>query len=104
MLALKKNHPDLYDDVCLYFENELIERHWGIENHLHWHLDVTFGEDSSCVRKGNAVAVWNVLRKMALEYVKNLDPAKKTSLKSRRKAAAWSDGYLEALLLAAAEK
>ena len=48
----------------------MVRAHWGIENRLHWHLDVTFGEDSSKVRNKNAAGVWNVLRKLALEYLK----------------------------------
>ena len=47
-----------------------VRAHWGIENLLHWHLNVTFGEDSSKVRNKNAAAMWNVLRKLALEHLK----------------------------------
>ena len=171
VLALKRNHPDLYEDVKLYFDNEEIAQnkvtksktgsrqevreyfletnidwlhkrekwvglaaigsvcatveekgkkrqetryfitslrdieqfaravrgHWGIENGLHWHLDVTFGEDASRVRDQNAVAMWNVLRKTALEYLKQVDPGKKVSRKSRRRLAGWDKAYLQRL-------
>ena len=173
VLALKKNHPDLYEDVALYFANETVPQckitknksgsrnetreyfleteidwlhnrekwaglsaigavhstveikgemreetryfitsltdvalfaqavrsHWGIENSLHWHLDVSFGEDASRVRDKNAAGNWNVLRKTALEYLKQLDPGKKVSIKSRRKLAGWDNSYLERVLV-----
>jgi predicted transposase YbfD/YdcC len=71
-----------------------VRAHWGIENRLHWHLDVTFGEDSSRVRNKNAVRVWNVLRKLALEYLKR-QAFGGTSLKSLRKLAGWDSNFLE---------
>lgn len=76
-----------------------VRAHWGIENQLHWHLDVSFGEDSSRVRNKNAAGVWNVLRKLALEYLK-----KQTfgglSLKNLRKLAGWDSKFLERVIFA----
>jgi predicted transposase YbfD/YdcC len=43
-----------------------VRAHWGIENCLHWHLDVTFADDSSRFPKTNAAGVWIVLRKLAV--------------------------------------
>jgi len=80
-----------------------IREHWGIENRLHWHLDVTFGEDACRFRNQNAVAVWNIMRKTALEYLKRVDPGKRVSLKSRRRLAGWDNAYLERLLTASSE-
>jgi len=77
-----------------------VRAHWGIENHLHWHLDVTFDEDKSRFRKGNSAAVWNVLRKIALECLKRVDPGKRVSLKTRRRLAGWDYHYQEKLLAA----
>jgi predicted transposase YbfD/YdcC len=74
-----------------------VRAHWGIENCLHWHLDVTFGEDSSRVRNRNAAGVWNVLRKLALEYLKR-QPFGGASLKSLRKLAGWDSSFLERVL------
>lgn len=74
-----------------------VRAHWGIENHLHWHLDVTFGEDSSRVRNKNAAGVWNVLRKLALEYLKK-QAFGGASLKSLRKLAGWDSTFLERVL------
>ena len=38
--------------------------HWGIENSLHWSLDVTFGEDKSRIRCGNAPEIAGALRRL----------------------------------------
>ena len=43
-----------------------VRKHWGIENNLHWYLDVMFREDASCARKDNSPLNLNVLRKQAL--------------------------------------
>jgi len=76
-----------------------VRGHWSIENQLHWHLDFTFGEDASRFADKNAASLWNVLRKTALEYLKNVDPGSRVSLKTRRKRAGWEDAYLEKILL-----
>ena len=75
-----------------------VRAHWGIENGLHWHLDVTFNEDASRVRNRNAAAVWNILRKTALEHLKSLNN-NKFSLKSLRKGCGWSNDLLLQTLL-----
>lgn len=79
---------------ALYF-NRLIRGHWGIENHLHWHLDVTFGEDASRARKGNAPENLATLRKLALQLISQHDD--KLSLKKRRVRAAYDVEYMKAL-------
>lgn len=80
-----------------------VRAHWGIENCLHWHLDVTFGEDSSRVRNKNAVGMWNALRKLALEYLKK-QATGKTSIKSLRKLAGWDGAFLERVVFANIDK
>ncbi len=77
-----------------------VRAHWGIESHLHWHLDVTFGEDSSRVRNKNAAGVWNILRKLALEHLKR-NAFGGISLKSLRKLAGWDSSFLEKVVFAA---
>ncbi len=47
-----------------------IRSHWGIENSLHWILDVSFNEDGSRIRKGNAPDNFAVLRHIALNLIK----------------------------------
>jgi len=47
--------------------------HWGIENNLHWVLDAILNEDYCLVRKDNAAANLNVVRKIALNILKQVD-------------------------------
>jgi predicted transposase YbfD/YdcC len=70
-----------------------IRRHWSIENSLHWVLDVTFREDDSRVRHRTAVRNLALLRKIALNLVA-ADRSRQTSLRGRRKKAAWNDDYM----------
>lgn len=78
-----------------YF-NALARGHWGIENQLHWHLDVTFKEDQCRARIGYASQNLSVLRKLALQIVtKQKD---KLSVKRRIYKAAIDPDYLKKLL------
>ena len=52
---------------------ERIRAHWGIENKLHWHLDVTFKEDQSRVRSKNGAVNLSSIRKYAMELLKKPD-------------------------------
>jgi predicted transposase YbfD/YdcC len=74
-----------------------IRRHWSIENNLHWVLDVTFREDDSRVRDRTAARNLAVLRKVALNFVA-ADRATRTSVRARRKTAAWNDAYMYRLI------
>ena len=76
--------------------NKLVRNHWGIENNLHWMLDVVFSEDQSRTRKGNAPENMTTLRKIALQLLNQ--QTDKQSIKSRRKIAAWNNDYLLQLL------
>lgn len=69
-----------------------VRSHWAIENRLHWVLDVSFGEDASTVRKDNAPQNVSLLKKIVLNLLR-LDKTAppKTSLRLRRKHAAWDD-------------
>lgn len=71
---------------------EAVRGHWGIENSLHWQLDVTFGEDQCRIRKGNADANFSLLRRTALGLLKN-NAAEKVGVKNKRLCAAWDDDY-----------
>ncbi len=68
--------------------------HWGVENRLHWSLDVTFREDDSRVRTGHAAENLAALRRLALNMIKSETSEKKLSNRSRRLMAAWNDDYL----------
>ena len=75
-----------------------VRKHWSIENQLHWHLDVTFGEDSAKTRKDNSPLNWNVMRKTALPILRNADVGKKQSIKRKMFMAALDVGVLEKIL------
>ena len=77
--------------------NQIIRGHWGIENNLHWCLDVVFKEDYSTKQAGNAAENFSMASKAALSILKN-DKSSKSSLKRKRLKAGWSNEYLEALL------
>ena len=70
-----------------------IRRHWAIENGLHWVLDLTFREDDSRVRDRTAARNLALLRKIALNLVAR-DRSSRTSLRRRRKKAAWNNDYM----------
>jgi predicted transposase YbfD/YdcC len=74
-----------------------VRSHWGIENSLHYVLDVAFGEDGCRLRKDNGPENMAVLRKVALT-VARVDSETKSSIIGRRKQMAWSNEYLERLL------
>ena len=69
-----------------------IRNHWGIENGLHWVLDVAFREDDSRTRSGHAAANLGMLRRVALSLLKRTKV--KGSIRARRLRAGWDDGYL----------
>ena len=72
---------------------QAVRGHWGIENELHWSLDVTFKEDYSRIRDGFGAQNFNILRKIALNLLKK-EKSKKISLTCKRKKAAWNNDYL----------
>lgn len=74
-----------------------VRTHWGIENALHWCLDVTFREDASAIRLRNAAQNFSLLRRIALNLFK-AETASKRSMPKKRKAAAWNHEYLIELL------
>ncbi len=69
-----------------------VKSHWAIESRLHWVLDVRFGEDGSTVRKDNAPQNLSLLKKIVLNIIRfDTSHTAKTSLRLKRKAAAWDD-------------
>jgi predicted transposase YbfD/YdcC len=69
-----------------------VRAHWGIENRLHWMLDVCFGEDACMVRKDNAPQNLSLLKKMVLNLIRaDTTDTAKISLRLKRKRAAWDD-------------
>jgi predicted transposase YbfD/YdcC len=70
--------------------------HWGIENRLHWVLDVVFHDDLARPRTGYGPQNMAVVKHMAMNLVRN--PKDKHSLKVRRKLANLNPNYLETLI------
>jgi predicted transposase YbfD/YdcC len=78
-----------------------VRQHWGVENRLHWVLDVSFGDDQSRIRKGNAPRNMAIIKKTVLNLlniIKKTSP--RTSLKRMRKMAGWDNAFLERVLTA----
>lgn len=75
---------------------QAVRGHWGIENCVHWVLDVTFNEDRSRVRTGNAPQNFSVLRHIALNLLRQ-EPSK-GSIKTKRFRAALDEHYLRKVL------
>ncbi len=71
--------------------------HWGIENRLHWVLDVAFDEDGCRVRKDHAPQNLATLRHIALNLLRQ-ETGAKVGIKNRRLKAGWDNRYLETLL------
>jgi predicted transposase YbfD/YdcC len=77
--------------------NRAIRQHWGIENKLHWVLDVGFGEDLSRKRAGHSAQNFSLLNRIALNILKQ-DKSSKRGIKGKRLNAAWDRPYLLKLL------
>jgi predicted transposase YbfD/YdcC len=76
----------------------IVREHWGIENVLHWTLDVVLDEDQTRSRKDHAPANLAVMRRLALNIAR-AHPDTKTSLRGKLKRAAWDDKFLVDMLL-----
>jgi predicted transposase YbfD/YdcC len=74
-----------------------VRGHWGIENRLHWCLDVTFSEDQSRVRKDHGPANWAMLRRLVLSILQS-DTLSKDSPRGKRQSAGWDETRLLKIL------
>lgn len=74
-----------------------VRGHWGIENALHWVLDVAFREDESRARAGHAGANLGIIRRAAVSLLKRAGG--RGSIQTRRMRAAWDDDYMRQVLL-----
>ena len=72
---------------------DAVRSHWGVENGLHWSLDVAFGEDDSRVRKDHAPENLAMLRRLVLSLLKQ-ERSAKCGLKGKRLMAGWNEAYL----------
>ena len=76
--------------------NQIVRAHWGVENRLHWVLDVTCNEDQARNRKDNCAGNLALLRKLALNLAR-LEPSK-GSMRGKLKRAGWDDNFLVNML------
>ena len=74
-----------------------VRRHWGIENGLHWVLDVAFNEDRMRQRDRNGAENLALLNRLAVSLLRQ-DTTVKAGIKCKRKRAGWNDDYLLHLL------
>ena len=72
---------------------QMIRQHWGIENKLHWSLDVSFGEDSCRIRKDFGAENFSRLRRIALNLLKQEKTAK-CGIKAKQHKAGWDEKYM----------
>ncbi len=77
---------------------EAVRGHWGIENNLHWQLDVTFGEDDLRIHRGHGPANMSILMRTALSLLKK-ETSNRRGIATKRLAAGWNEAYLEQILI-----
>jgi predicted transposase YbfD/YdcC len=82
-----------HDGLNAKFMAKAIRGHWGIENSLHWSLDVSFREDDSRVRKGHGAENLSRLRRITLNLLKE-EKTVKVGIKGKRLKAGWDEKYL----------
>ena len=96
----------LYEEIAFYLSSlppqakkisRYIRGHWGIENSLHWMLDVIFAEDRSRIRTGNGPEIASIFRKLALMVLER-DTSSRGSLRGKRLQAGWNEDFLERIL------
>ncbi|MCG8814149.1 ISAs1 family transposase [Tenacibaculum finnmarkense] len=98
-----KNSDKLTEKATRYYISSLkdtavnhqghIRSHWGVENKLHWTLDVAFSEDASRKRNKNAAQNYSILLKIALNLLKN-EKTEKQGIAGKRLKAGWNEAYL----------
>ena len=77
----------------------VVRAHWGVENHLHWALDVTWGEDRRIIRDKTGAQNFALLTRLALMLLRS-EKTEKLSAPMKRKMAGWNPDYLLRVLSA----
>ncbi|OAI38708.1 hypothetical protein AYO40_01760 [Planctomycetaceae bacterium SCGC AG-212-D15] len=94
------------EEACCYLSSlapkvktfaQAVRSHWGIENRLHWSLDVTFAEDQSRMRKDHSPANAGMLRRLVLSLLQQ-DTSVNDNLRGKRLSAGWDEGVLLKIL------
>jgi predicted transposase YbfD/YdcC len=94
------------EEMCFYLSSlpplvkkfaRVVRGHWGIENQLHWSLDVTFSEDACRVRKDRGPENLGIFRRLALSILKS-DTTDDDWLRGKRNRAGWNENFLLQLL------
>ena len=103
MIRRERQLPDKTETHTRYYISSLegkaerflkvIREHWGIENSVHWVLDMAFNEDQSRLHKDNGAENLAVIRHIALNLLRNEKTAK-VGIKAKRLKAGWDDAYL----------
>lgn len=70
-----------------------VRSHWGIENELHWVLDIAFREDDSRIRQNHAAENMAILRHIAVNLLKQ-ESSQRLGIKNKRLLAGWNNDYL----------
>lgn len=86
--------------VSVKISGEAIRSHWGVENGLHYVLDVTFGQDKSRIRNGNAPENFGIMRHLAMNILRGAPEAKKgsPSINLKRRRAGMDLNYLDRII------
>lgn len=93
----KRGHTLWDQDINKFMQ--AVRKHWNIEINLHWSLDVSFKEDLSRVRIGHAAENLGIVRRVALNLLKQ-EKTSKVGITARRKRAGWDNKYLLKVLMA----
>ena len=91
----RRHYITSVDDIDSF--RHAVRGHWGIENGLHWRLDVTFREHESRIRRGNAPHKMGVIRHVAMNLLKG--EASKISVRKQRIRAGFSDDFRDKILM-----
>lgn len=86
-----------YEDIDRFMES--VRKHWQIEVDLHWSLDVSFREDFNQSRIGHSAQNLALVRRIALNLLKQ-EKTHKNGITCKRKSAGWNDAYLLKVLTA----
>jgi len=74
-----------------------VRKHWHVEINLHWSLDVSFADDLNRTRTGNAPENLSIIKRIALNLLKN-EKSKKVGITAKRKTAGWDEKYLQKII------